>query len=142
MPFVYLVNPTGQPIGAYASTSVFGATQWVAPVWMGQPVQWTALVYAEALYRLLPHDPEGPWRQLADGITASAVQQAFPRGGDRPQYQGLLPDSFVLRIAHRNEPAINPATTLAPPRSSTGGRRSTISGASDRPACWSMCRGD
>ena len=39
VPFVYLDNPTDQPIGAYASTSVFGATQWVAPVWMGQPVQ-------------------------------------------------------------------------------------------------------
>jgi hypothetical protein len=114
VPFVYLVNPTDQPIGTYASTSVFGATQWVAPVWMGQPVQWTALVYAEALYRLLPYDPDGPWRQLADGITASGVQQTFPGGGESPKYQGLLPDSFVLRIAHRNQPAINPATTLAP----------------------------
>lgn len=114
VPFVYLDNPTDGPIGPYMSTSVFGATQWTAPVWMGQPVQWTALVYADALYRLLPHDPAGPWRQLADGIAASGVQQTFPRGGDWPQYAGLLPDSFLPREQHRIEPAINPATVLMP----------------------------
>jgi hypothetical protein len=32
---------------------------------------------------------------------------------DDPQYEGLLPDSFVLRAQKRNGPAINPATVEA-----------------------------
>ena len=32
----------------------------------------------DALYRLAPHDPGGPWRRLADGIAASGVQQTVP----------------------------------------------------------------
>src|SRR6266404_9975202 len=111
VPFVYLVNPTDRPVGLYGTIAVFGATQWKAPVWLGLPVQWCGLVYAEALYRLVRDDPAGPWKRLADGITASGVQQSWP-STDRAM-QGLLPDSFVLRTQHRNGPAINPATLLA-----------------------------
>jgi hypothetical protein len=78
---------------------------------MGLPVQWCGLVYADALYRLVRHDPKGPWKQLADGITLSGIQQSWPPE-DRDQ-QGLLPDSFVLRPQTRNGPAINPATVEA-----------------------------
>ena len=77
----------------------------------GLPVQWCGLVYANALYRLERHDPEGPWKQLADGITESGLQQTWP--ASNIEYQGLLPDSFVLRAQHRNGPAINPATVEA-----------------------------
>jgi hypothetical protein len=111
VPFVYLVNPTPQPIGLYSTIAVFGATSWQAPVWLGLPVQWCGLVYADALYRLVRHDPKGPWKQLADGITLSGIQQSWPPD-DRNQ-QGLLPDSFVLRTQKRNGPAINPATVEA-----------------------------
>ena len=111
VPFVYLAKPTPKPIGLYSTIAVYGATSWRAPVWMGLPVQWCGLVYAEALYRLVRHDPQGPWRQLADGITLSGIQQSWPRE-DRDQ-QGLLPDSFVLRAQRRNGPAINPATLEA-----------------------------
>ena len=111
MPFVYLVNPTPQPIGLYGTIAVFGATNWRAPVWLGLPVQWCGLVYADALYRLVRHDPKGPWKQLADGITLSGIQQSWPPE-DR-DLQGLLPDSFVLRAQKRNGPAINPATVEA-----------------------------
>ena len=108
VPFTYLVNPTGQPVGPYATIAVLGATNWVAPVWMGMPVQWCGLVYSDALYRLDRHDPAGPWKTIADGITASGVQQSWPLGsGDR---QGLLPDSFNLRPQTRNNPGINPGT--------------------------------
>ncbi|MCF7974771.1 MAG: hypothetical protein K9N55_13215, partial [Phycisphaerae bacterium] len=44
IPFVYLVNPTGQTTGPYATIAVLGATNWQAPVWLGQPVQWCGLV--------------------------------------------------------------------------------------------------
>ena len=111
VPFVYLVNPTSQPIGLYGTIAVFGATNWRAPIWMGLPVQWCGLVYADALYRLVRHDPKGPWKQLADGITLSGIQQSWP-AEDHDQ-QGLLPDSFVLRAQKRNGPAINPATVEA-----------------------------
>lgn len=109
VPFVYLVNPTKQLVGPYATIAVLGATVWVAPVWMGLPVQWCGLVYADALYRLLPYDSGGPWKKIADGITISGIQQTFPVGSDA-QRQGLLPDSFVLRPQMRNDPAINPGT--------------------------------
>jgi len=112
VPFVYLRDPTGVAGGRYATIAVLGATNWRAPIWFGLPVQWCGLVYADALYRLAPHDPGGPWRRLADGIAASGVQQTVPLDGDA-QRRGLLPDSFTLRTGGRNDPAINPATVQA-----------------------------
>jgi hypothetical protein len=111
VPFVYLVSPMEAPVGLYATIAVYGATQWRAPVWFGLPVQWCGLVYADALYRLVRDDPKGPWKQLADGITISGIQQSWT--GAEPDYQGLLPDSFGLRDQKRNGPAINPATVQA-----------------------------
>jgi hypothetical protein len=108
VPFVYLVAPTDQAVGLYATIPVFGATYWQAPVWLGLPVQWCGLVYADALYRLRRADPKGPWKQIADGITVSGIQQCWTQ--TNADYQGLLPDSFVLRAQKRNGPAINPAT--------------------------------
>lgn len=108
VPFVYLTAPA-EPVGPYAGIAVFGATQWKAPVWMGLPVQWCAVVYADALYQLAPHDAGGPWKKLADGITASGIQQTWPAGSDAMR-QGLLPDSFNLHAQSRNNPAINPGT--------------------------------
>ena len=112
VPFVYLMAPA-ESVGLYAAIPVFGATHREAPVWMGLPVQWCALVYADALYRLLPYDASGPWKKLADGITASGIQQTWPTERPDPKRQGLLPDSFNLRTQSRNDPAINPGTLLA-----------------------------
>ncbi|MGE5611425.1 MAG: hypothetical protein ACM359_19405 [Bacillota bacterium] len=112
VPFVYLVNPANRPVGPYATIAVYGATWWKAPNWMGLPVQWCGLVYADALYQLAEHDGGGPWKQLADGITASGIQQTWPAGRD-PERQGLLPDSFGLRGGQRNDAAINPGTVQA-----------------------------
>ncbi len=111
IPFVYLVNPTNQPVGPYSTIAVVGATQWVAPNWMGLPVQWCGLVYADALYWFQRYDPGVPWKKIADGITASGLQQAWPLGKD-PDRVGLLSDSFALRSQMRNDAAINPATLL------------------------------
>ncbi|HAK95504.1 MAG TPA: hypothetical protein DCM87_10980 [Planctomycetes bacterium] len=112
VPFVYLRDPANAPGGRYATIAVLGATNWQAPNWLGLPVQWCGLVYADALYRLAPHDPGGPWRQLACGITASGVQQTVPLDGDASR-RGLLPDSFALRTGGRNDPVINPGTVQA-----------------------------
>lgn len=112
VPFVYLRRPVEAPIGAYATIPVLGATAWVAPVWIGLPVQWCGLVYAQALYGFAPYDPTGPWLTLADGITISGVQQSWP--ATDPERQGLLPDIFQLRSQVRDGPAINPATLQIP----------------------------
>ena len=111
VPFVYLVNPTDGPVGPYSTIAVYGATNWQAPVWFGRPVQWCGLVYADALYRLGRHDPEGPWRRLADGIAAAGVQHTWRE--DDANRQGLLPDFFELEPQVRAGPAINPGTVQA-----------------------------
>lgn len=107
VPFVYLVNPTEQPVGPYATIAVLGATNWEAPLWIGLPVQWCGLCYADALLRLARHDADGPWTKLAQGIGRSGIQQVYP--ADHPS-GGLLPDSFTLEIQHRNIFDINPGT--------------------------------
>lgn len=107
VPFVYLTNPTGQEVGAYATIAVLGATHWETPVWIGLPVQWCGLVYAESLNWLAPHDPGGPWRNISSGIVASATRQTYPLGHP---HQGLLPDSFDLLLQTRNPADINPGT--------------------------------
>ncbi|WP_337175153.1 hypothetical protein [Paludisphaera sp.] len=111
VPFVYLVNPTDETgpgaVGPYATIPVLGSTNWVAPNWIGLPVQWCGLVYADALIELDRHDPEGPWSRLADGIAASGILQVYPMGHP---HQGLLPDSFTLREQVRNPADINPGT--------------------------------
>jgi len=110
VPFVYLTQPTSQPVGVYSTIPVFGATQFVAPLWIGLPVQWCGLVYADAIRRFARHDPTGPWLHLADGIATAGVQHTHPASDSL--YQGLLPDSFDLRAQYRNQVPINPATLL------------------------------
>ncbi len=112
VPFVFL-KPSGLPpsaIGPYATTPVLGATQWIAPNWIGLPVQWCGLVYADAIRRLARHDPKGPWIRLSDGIAHCGVQQMHP--ATDVGLGGLLPDNFSLREQTRNPVPINPATLL------------------------------
>ena len=111
VPFVYLEKPTPQPVGTYATIAVLGATNWQAPVWFGQPVQWCGLVYSDALYGLSHHVPRGPWKQIADGITACGIQFTWKQN-DKDR-QGLLPDFYHLRQQLSDGPAINPGTVQA-----------------------------
>jgi hypothetical protein len=110
VPFVYLTAPNDQPVGAYSTIAVLGATQFVAPNWIGLPVQWCGLVYADAIRRLARHDAAGPWVRLADGIALAGVQHTHTAA--EPDKVGLLPDSFDLRAQFRNPVPINPATLL------------------------------
>ncbi len=111
VPFVYLVRPTKDSVGVYSTIAVLGATQWIAPNWMGLPVQWCGLVYADALYRFAQYDSTENWHKLANGITASGIQQTWQAETDKERV-GLLPDSFNLRAQIRNDAAINPATVM------------------------------
>jgi len=108
VPFSYLRDPTTHPVGPDSPIAVLGATGWRAPIWLGQPVQWCGLVYADAIYRLAEHDGTGPWRQLADGITAVGIAHTVRQ--KTPDLQGLLPDYFLLRPQLSSGPAINPGT--------------------------------
>jgi hypothetical protein len=112
VPFVYLTPPTSGPVGLYNTIAVLGATTWVAPIWIGQPVQWCGLVYACALSGLARHDADGPWQQLADGIAIGGLQHTWP-AADADRF-GLLADYFLLRSQQLEGPAINPATVFLP----------------------------
>jgi hypothetical protein len=111
VPFVYIHPPTPSRVGSYATIAVLGATNWKAPLWLGRPVQWCGLVYASALHSLSSYDPNGPWEQIAKGITATGLQMSWPVS-DRER-QGLLPDFFDLRAQIPDGPAINPGTVQA-----------------------------
>lgn len=111
VPFIYLRSVESGPVGAYATIPVFGATHWTSVVWIGLPVQWCGLVYADAIDQLAVHDPQGPWLRLARGIAASGIQQCYPL--DHP-HRGLLPDSYDLSVQTRNPADINPGTLELP----------------------------
>lgn len=109
LPYVYLwerrpLAGNDDPIMLYATTPVFGATGWIAPNWIGLPVQWCGLDYAYALLRLAPYDKTLDWRKLAEGIVISAEEQIYPDG----PFVGLLPDSFNLAAQLRVPYNINP----------------------------------
>jgi hypothetical protein len=111
VPFIYLANPTKGEVGPYATIAVLGGTNWKAPVWFGQPVQWCGLVYGSALHLLSQYDTQGPWATLAKGITAAGLQMTWPTSDKKRQ--GLLPDYFLLRPQISEGPAINPGTVGA-----------------------------
>ena len=111
VPFVYLYPPTPGRVGNYSTIAVMGATNWRAPVWFGQPVQWCGLVYCSALHLLSEVDPQAPWKKIAKGITAAGLQMTWPTTDT--ERQGLLPDFFHLRAQISDGPAINPGTVQA-----------------------------
>jgi drug/metabolite transporter (DMT)-like permease len=113
LPFIYLDPPVAAPVGLYATTAVLGATNWQAPYWIGQPVQWCGLVYRSALLELarVDADQAATWNRLATGITRAGLQMSFPP--EDPERRGLLPDFYHLREQRSDGPAINPGTVQA-----------------------------
>ena len=111
---LYLAPPTKEKVGLYATIGVIGATNWRAPNWIGQPVQWCGLVYRSALEDLARVDAaqRGTWQTLARGMTLTGLQMCFPVTDEKSR-GGLLPDYFLLREQKRDGPAINPGTLQA-----------------------------
>ena len=111
---LYLSPPTKGAVGLYATIGVIGATNWQAPNWIGQPVQWCGLVYRSALEDLsrVDHKYRSLWQTVARGITTTGLQMCFPVG-DEEGRGGLLPDYFLLREQKSDGPAINPGTLQA-----------------------------
>jgi hypothetical protein len=107
IPFTYLWG--NYPIMVYSTPPVFGATNWVGPVWIGKPVQWVGGVYAYALTKLAPHDDTLDWNHLARGILLAAEQMQYPDG----EYIGLLPDAFEIKRQQRLPARINPCAIVS-----------------------------
>ena len=102
VPFVYLYG--NQPIMKYATIAVLGATGWIAPNWIGLPVQWCGLVYADAVLDLAEYDKTFDWKKLAKGIYICGEQMQYTSG----KTIGTLPDSFTLKTQTRNIYDIGP----------------------------------
>lgn len=139
IPFVYLQSPVEGPVGVYSTTPVLGATQFIAPNWIGLPVQWCGLVYAEALLRLAAHDRSLNWTRLAHGIALAGVQHVHPES-DGPA-MGCLPDAFDLRAQSRNPVPINPGTLLPLAAIAYGERALTGFAATSNPRVWITAAG-
>ena len=115
---VYIVPPPFdfgegvKPVGLYATCAVMGATRWVAPNWIGRPVQWCGLVYSAALWDFARIEPDVKarkfWRNIATGITVSGARQNHTAA--EPRFVGLLPDSWNLEHQVRYPIPINPGT--------------------------------
>jgi hypothetical protein len=107
IPFTYLWG--NYPIMVYSTPPVFGATNWVGPVWIGKPVQWVGGVYAYALTKLAPYDDTLDWNHLARGILITAEQMQYPDG----ESVGLLPDAFEIKRQQRLPARINPCAIVS-----------------------------
>ncbi|MBC7330279.1 hypothetical protein H5T88_07980 [bacterium] len=92
IPFIYLWKSAERSrVMLGASIPIFGATFHVLP-WFARPVQWNGLAYAHSLRLLAKYDDSFPWKDIADLILQSAMEQQATEG----EYKGLYPDSFGL----------------------------------------------
>lgn len=89
LPFIYLWDDPDRPYLQGASIPVFGAT-WYQGSWFGRPVQWNGLRYAVSLLKLAEYDQSYPWREIAERVIRSAIQQQESAGED----VALWPDAI------------------------------------------------
>jgi hypothetical protein len=113
LPFVYFwerkpLAGKDDPIMLYATTPVFGATHWTAPNWIGLPVQWCGLDYAEACFMLSKHDQTVDWKKISEGILRTAERMQYTDG---PSI-GLLPDAYKLETQIPLPFDINPSVLI------------------------------
>ncbi len=107
LPFLYLWNLPARPGMRYGAIPAFSTSNDTKP-WFGVPVQWNGLVYAYYLRKLAPHDKSFDWLRVAEGITASAVQQQYADGPSK----GCSPDSLADQCRRRAPPDLNPEELL------------------------------
>lgn len=109
LPFVYQWQESPQAPGMpYSTIATLCATHRVAPLWIGRPVQWCGIVYADAVLDVSSIDTSIPWKQVAEGIYRSSTYQQYSSG---PSI-GLLPDSVTPSVTRRFPYDINPATIV------------------------------
>ena len=103
LPFLYHWHLPDRPGMQFASIPVFGTTFYTHS-WLGVPVQWNGLVYAYYLQRLNQHTRDERWRQVAEGITISAMYQQWEDG----ELKGTYPDGFYGFCTEGKGPHLNP----------------------------------
>lgn len=103
LPFLYHWHLPDRPGMQFASIPVFGTTFYTHS-WLGVPVQWNGLVYAYYLQRLNQYTQEDNWRQVAEGITVSAMYQQWEEG----ELKGTYPDGFYGYCTEGKGPHLNP----------------------------------
>ncbi|MFQ6039776.1 MAG: hypothetical protein ACE5PV_02875 [Candidatus Poribacteria bacterium] len=103
LPFLFFWNNPQRPGMRYASIPVFGTTFYTHS-WFGVPVQWNGLVYAYHLQHLAEYSAIFPWKQIAEGITVSAMYQQWTDG----ELKGTYPDGFYGYCTEGRAPHINP----------------------------------
>ncbi|MBC8227995.1 hypothetical protein H8E77_00410, partial [bacterium] len=103
LPFLFFWNNPQRPGMRYGSIPVFGTTFYTHS-WFGVPVQWNGLVYAYYLQHLAEHSGIFPWKQIAEGITISAMHQQWTEG----ELKGTYPDGFYGYCTEGRGPHINP----------------------------------
>lgn len=91
----------------YGALYGYGSSQF-SHHWYGLLVQWIGLVYAKDLHALAEYDQTLAWKQIADGILASALWLTY----DQPPYSGYYPDAFNLVQWAPSGPAIAPGAML------------------------------
>lgn len=100
LPFVYTWGVDDRPMMQFGTIPIFGASAYINP-WFATPVQWNGLVYAYDLLELTDYDQSGPWKQVAEGILASAeIQQA---SGKDETWRGGYPDNWKLISNSRSD---------------------------------------
>ena len=103
LPFLYHWHLPDRPGMQFASIPVFGTTFYTHS-WLGVPVQWNGLVYAYYLQRLNQYTQEDKWRQVAEGITVSAMYQQW----EDDELKGTYPDGFYGYCTEGKGPHLNP----------------------------------
>ncbi len=111
--FIYVWNDPRYPWMRYGSIPVIGAS-WHQWSWYGRVVQWNGLRYAYALLKLHDYDPKPAvlggmtWRELARGITHSAMYQQSTEG----ENLALWPDALGCMDAGRANWEFSPGQIL------------------------------
>jgi hypothetical protein len=91
----------------YGALYGYGSSQF-SHHWYGLLVQWIGLVYAGDLMALAEYDQTLAWKQIVDGILASALWLTY----DQAPYTGYYPDAFNLVQWVPSGPAIAPGAML------------------------------
>jgi hypothetical protein len=107
IPFIYLWNSSDRSTMKGASIPIFGGTFFTRS-WIGTPVQWNGLAYADAILDLAPYDTSFDWRKVAHGITLSAMRQQAESGEEI----GLYPDFWTLISNKAGDPWLSPHQIL------------------------------
>ena len=98
---------TRRQVAPYASIPVFG-TSWYAVTWLGTPVQWCGLAWANAIRELDALRRLPSLVRVADGVFRSAANQQCDQG----YLAGTMPDSWEIATARSRQPYIIPERIL------------------------------